>query len=87
MPRIVERVDRSMSEHGIKVLQHVEVKASSFERAQEIFQGLPVSTSAIVGLGGGKALDVAKYVSFLTKLPYIASGENGAHHRSVKRYR
>lgn len=69
---IVERVERSMGENNIQIVQKLAVESSSFERAQEIFQALPPSTSAIIGLGGGKALDVAKYVAFLTKLPYIA---------------
>ncbi len=69
---ILERVERSMSEQGITILQNFEVDSSTFEYAQDIFQGIPSATSAILGIGGGKALDVAKYVAFLTRLPYIA---------------
>lgn len=71
-PSLVTRVEESMAREGITVLQYVEVSSSSFEHAQEIFQDLPGTTKAIIGLGGGKALDVAKYVAFLTRLPYFA---------------
>lgn len=69
---LVERVNKAMADQHIEILAHVPVDASSFEQAQEIFQTLPQATQAIIGLGGGKALDVAKYVAFLTRLPYIA---------------
>ena len=69
---IVDRVNIAMAAEGVTVSKHVEVGASSFEHAQEAFQSLPSRTSAIIGLGGGKALDVAKYVSFLDRIPYIA---------------
>jgi glycerol-1-phosphate dehydrogenase [NAD(P)+] len=37
-----------------------------------LFGSLPTKVSAVVGVGGGKALDVAKYVGFLGGLPYYA---------------
>ncbi|MEI8218692.1 MAG: iron-containing alcohol dehydrogenase, partial [Elusimicrobiota bacterium] len=70
---LIERVDTSLKENNISVLQHIPIHASSSEHAQQIFQSLPRHTSAIVAFGGGKALDVAKYVAFLGRLPYIAS--------------
>jgi glycerol-1-phosphate dehydrogenase [NAD(P)+] len=54
------------------VLHRWPVQEASFEQARELFPQIPVRTRAIVGYGGGKALDVAKYVAFLTRLPYIA---------------
>jgi glycerol-1-phosphate dehydrogenase [NAD(P)+] len=69
---LIERVEKVMAERSIAVLMHVEVQESSFEHAQEIFQSLPQPTDALIGFGGGKALDVAKYVAFLSRLPYIA---------------
>ncbi len=69
---LVDRVDWSLASHGVAALDHVAVTASTFEQAQEIFQALPPKVDVIIGLGGGKALDVAKYVGFLTRLPYFA---------------
>ena len=45
---------------------------NSLEAAIQLFAKLPGRISAVVGVGGGKALDVAKYVGFLARLPYYA---------------
>jgi glycerol-1-phosphate dehydrogenase [NAD(P)+] len=58
---------------SIEPIVWVDVTGNEFERASEYFTDLPRSVTAIVGLGGGKALDVAKYVAFLGKLPYFAA--------------
>jgi glycerol-1-phosphate dehydrogenase [NAD(P)+] len=70
---LIAVVDKAISENDIKIVQHIQVDSSSFERAQKIFQALPQATNAIIAFGGGKALDVAKYVAFLARLPYIAA--------------
>ena len=57
---------------AIEAVAWTEISENDFERATALFTNLPRSATAIVGLGGGKALDVAKYVAFLTKLPYFA---------------
>jgi glycerol-1-phosphate dehydrogenase [NAD(P)+] len=69
---LIERLEEGLRREGITVLQKLPVQTASFEQAREIFPALPARTRAIIGFGGGKALDVAKYVSFLTRLPYIA---------------
>jgi len=69
---ILQRAKAALREQNVEVLQQTEVRSSSHEHAQEVFQALPHSTSAVIGLGGGKALDVAKYVAFLMQLPYVA---------------
>jgi glycerol-1-phosphate dehydrogenase [NAD(P)+] len=48
------------------------VSDNDIESAARLFAGLPAKASAVVGIGGGKALDIAKYVSFLGRLPYFA---------------
>src|SRR5207249_250614 len=50
----------------------VEVSDNDVESTARLFAELPSKASAIVGVGGGKALDVAKYVGFLGRLPYYA---------------
>lgn len=73
VPDYVERVRRGLAERGIACPDPVEVVEASFERATTLFTGLPRQSEAIIGLGGGKALDVAKYVAFLARLPYYAT--------------
>lgn len=72
VPDYLERVRKSLTEHGIECLQEIEVADASFESAMDVFTRLPKKVKAIVGLGSGKALDVAKYVAFLVRLPYYA---------------
>ncbi|MBE7500302.1 MAG: iron-containing alcohol dehydrogenase family protein [Verrucomicrobiales bacterium] len=69
---ILDRAQASLAAERIEIAHRCEVESSSYEHAQAIFQSLPTNTCALLGLGGGKALDVAKYVSFQTRLPYFA---------------
>ena len=69
---LMQRLCTGLKAEGITVLQRWPVQDASFEQAREYFPQIPAKTRAIVGFGGGKALDVAKYVSFLTRIPYLA---------------
>ena len=69
---LMERLCGGFAAEGISVLRRWPIRDASFEQARELFPQIPAKTRAIVGYGGGKALDVAKYVSFLTRLPYVA---------------
>ncbi|MGV3484267.1 MAG: iron-containing alcohol dehydrogenase family protein [Planctomycetaceae bacterium] len=69
---IPDRVEASLKEHGIESPLKVEVSENDVETSARMFAELPDGLSAIVGVGGGKALDVAKYVGFLGRLPYYA---------------
>ena len=64
--------DRGLQQEGIEVLQSHTISEASFEQAQAVFAKLPGRAQAVVGLGGGKALDTAKYAGFLARQPYIA---------------
>ncbi len=48
------------------------VDDNSFEQATALFARLPKKVDAVLGIGGGKALDSAKYLAFLARLPYLA---------------
>jgi glycerol-1-phosphate dehydrogenase [NAD(P)+] len=71
-PALRQRLDASLAKEGITPVAAEEVDEASFERATALFTRLPSGCQAIIGLGGGRALDVAKYVAFLAGLPYLA---------------
>lgn len=70
---ITQRVCGSIQARAIEILGEASVQAASFEQAAERFAALPSGVQAMVGLGGGRALDVAKHVAFLAGLPYYAT--------------
>lgn len=48
------------------------IEQNSFEQAMELAKMLCAENfEAIIGIGGGKVLDVAKYAGFVSKVPYI----------------
>lgn len=67
-----DRAERSLKDQSIEPLSWVEVSTNDIDSATRVFADLPKETSAIIGLGGGKALDIAKYVGFLGRIPYYA---------------
>src|SRR5215831_4185577 len=67
---IVSRMREGLRSASIEPVAWIEVEANDFEQAVSHFTNLPRSVTAIIGFGGGKALDTAKYVAFLGKLPY-----------------
>lgn len=62
---------KSAADAGVELLSQCEVTEASAEAAAQLLP-LPRGTQAIVGLGGGKALDVGKYLASLSDLPYFA---------------
>lgn len=67
-----DRVRDSFQQNEIQALQWIETREISLESAISQFSRLPAQVSAVVGLGGGRALDNAKYVASLGRLPYLA---------------
>lgn len=67
-----DRLARSLKEQSVDAVAWIEVADNDLESAARLFADLPKGVSAICGVGGGKALDVAKYVGFLGRLPYYA---------------
>jgi glycerol-1-phosphate dehydrogenase [NAD(P)+] len=70
--QIPERIARSLEAEGVQASSWIDVADNDLEGAAKLFANLPRGVSAIVGVGGGKALDVAKYIGFLGRLPYYA---------------
>ena len=70
--RLMGRLTASLQSRNIQILQQTPVESISFERTTELFRDSPGNADAIIGFGGGKALDVAKYIAFLCRLPYLS---------------
>ena len=66
------RASQSLKDHAIDATGWLEVKEISIESAIRLYLQLPSGVSAIVGLGGGRALDIAKYVASMGRLPFFA---------------
>lgn len=74
LPQDVARAARGgMESEGVEAAAWTEVADNSFEDAARLFAALPGKVTAVVGLGGGKALDMAKYLAFLARLPSFAA--------------
>jgi glycerol-1-phosphate dehydrogenase [NAD(P)+] len=73
LPSIIDAARRSLRDHGIAPALLSEVKEASVEEAVRLQSAVPSSCKALIGVGGGKALDVAKYTAFLAGLPYFAA--------------
>jgi glycerol-1-phosphate dehydrogenase [NAD(P)+] len=70
--RLIGRLTDSLQSRNTQILQQTPVESIGFEKATELFQQSPRNADAIIGFGGGKALDVAKYIAFLCRLPYLS---------------
>lgn len=66
------RLGESLKGQAIEVKAWNDVVDNSFEDAVRSYSELPKQATAVVGLGGGKAIDVAKYVATLARLPFFA---------------
>ncbi len=62
----------SLQTAGIEVLEYQELDSVCLNDISTLAFNLPVKTQAVIGLGGGKVIDAAKYTGFLRKLPFIS---------------
>ena len=67
-----EKIMKSLDANDIEVLQYMELDTVNLEDITDIAFSLPGFTQAIIGIGGGKVIDTAKYCGFLKKIPYIS---------------
>ncbi|WP_010631478.1 iron-containing alcohol dehydrogenase family protein [Sporolactobacillus vineae] len=62
----------SLKASGIDVLKSEEVADIDIDGVVDRAFQLPFQTEAVIGIGGGKALDAAKYTALLRKWPFIS---------------
>ncbi|MDE5864674.1 MAG: iron-containing alcohol dehydrogenase family protein, partial [Lachnospiraceae bacterium] len=65
-------VMESLRSADIEVLEYQELDSIILEYINSLAFSLPNKTQAVIGLGGGKVIDAAKYSGFLRKLPFIS---------------
>lgn len=62
----------SLKAADVEVLEYCELDTVDIDDIIKLAFNLPNSTQAVIGLGGGKVIDAAKYIGFLKKLPFIS---------------
>ncbi|MDR1451998.1 MAG: iron-containing alcohol dehydrogenase family protein [Helicobacteraceae bacterium] len=70
---IEPRFSDALKEYDIKIVERKLAESIDLEVVAHSAFSLPRETDAIVGIGGGKALDAAKYAAFLLQKPYICT--------------
>lgn len=66
------QVMQSLKEVGIEVLEYQEMDTVDVADITRLAFSMPNKTQAVIGLGGGKVIDAAKYCGFLLKIPFIS---------------
>ncbi|RYL95881.1 iron-containing alcohol dehydrogenase [Sporolactobacillus sp. THM7-4] len=62
----------SLKESGIECLETGEITDIDIDGVVDHAFRLPPQTEAVIGIGGGKALDASKYMALLRKWPFIS---------------
>lgn len=65
-------VMESLKQEGITLLEYRELDSTRIEDIIELAFSINAKAQVIVGIGGGKVIDVAKYAAYLRKLPFIS---------------
>ena len=67
-----EDVMESLKKSGVTVLEYRELDSIKIEDIVELAFSINNKAQIIVGLGGGKVIDAAKYAAYLRKLPFLS---------------
>ena len=63
---------KGFEQHDIEVVCNKIVQYINIEEVDKVAFNLPRNTDAIIGIGGGKVIDFAKYCAHLLKKPFIS---------------
>ncbi len=69
---LADRLQEGMLREGVKPTSRLAAEAIDFAQTTTLFTRLPADSQAVVGLGGGRTLDIAKYLAFLAGVPFYA---------------
>lgn len=67
-----DKITKSLDAAGIKVLEDAVIEDIDIENIVHTAFSIPKRVQALVGIGGGKALDYSKYCAHLLSLPFIS---------------
>ena len=67
-----DTVFKSFENAGVKVLHHQEMDTVDFNDITDLAFELPNKTQAVIGMGGGKVIDAAKYIGYILRIPFIS---------------
>lgn len=65
-------VMESLQKSGVEVLEYQELDTVCLEDLTSLAFSMPSKTQAVIGIGGGKVIDAAKYCGFLRNLAFIS---------------
>ena len=67
-----EKLKKGLTAYDIRISVEKTVNSIAVEDITQMAFSLPNTVKAVIGVGGGKVLDFAKYSSYLLRLPYIS---------------
>lgn len=67
-----KRIIENLINDGINIIDYRELDTVKIEDITELAFSIDGNCSAIIGIGGGKVIDTAKYAAYLRKLPFIS---------------
>lgn len=67
-----DKVLNGIKKAGIEVLSYEELDTVKIDDIMTMAFSLPNKTQAVIGIGGGKVIDAAKYMCYLRKLSFIS---------------
>jgi glycerol-1-phosphate dehydrogenase [NAD(P)+] len=70
--RLIGRLTASIHATGGEIVLQTPIESLAFENVIDLSHNCPGNADAIIGFGGGKAMDVGKYIAFLKRLPYFS---------------